>query len=90
MHSWLEHKTKVCFRSLNKTDLQIEGGVTLNKSKKKVPSDDGDTRRCLHALLVGVALEKLTNKLLQGGKVALALPRVVVRALGEDGQAFRP
>lgn len=39
---------------------------------------------------MGVALQQLFHELLQSGEVALTLPRVVVRALGEDGEAFSP
>lgn len=39
---------------------------------------------------MGVALHQVLDKLLEGGEVALALPRVVVRALWEDGQPFSP
>lgn len=39
---------------------------------------------------MGVALQQLFHELLQSSEVALTLPRVVVRALREDGQTFSP
>lgn len=61
-----------------------------NPSIERVALDDGDVGWCFRHFFRRMTLDHLLDELLECSEVALALPRVVVRPIWENGQSLSP